>query len=423
MTIQKPNSTDFQKPSPSFISLLGLSGLVFFISDVQTGIGPFLSVYLRSNLKWDPGRIGVALAAMSITAALTQIPIGLLIDAARRKRRLIAIAVLLICISCLLILLCPTMPFIMSAQALMGISFTLVGPTITAITLGLVGRKLFPTRIAINQIWNYVGNICTAIASGIAGYFLGHDWILYMLTIFGAVSILFLFLIRPQEINNNIARELSESSPQNTSQANPTPILKLLKSKSFIIFNISVILFHLANAAQLPLAGELLARKNPAADSLFMTSIITITQIVMIGVSFLLKSLVNQIGRKQIFMVGFLVLPIRALLYTLIQNPFLLLAVQTLDGVATGIFGIIAIIIVSDLVQGSGRFNFSQCLMVLCQGIGAALSNVLAGFAVNLYGLNGGFLTLATFAIIGLLFFWLLMPETKNNHDLLVNPS
>jgi MFS family permease len=126
----------------------------------------------------------------------------------------------------------------------------------------------------------------------------------------------------------------------------------------------------------------------------------------------------NSFGRKPIFLIAFLILPIRALLYTLTTNPLLLLAIQLLDGIGAGIFGVIAIVIISDLTKGTGRFNFFQGLVALCTGIGAALSNLVAGAIVKSWGYNTGFLTLSLLSVAGLLFFWLFMPETKG-----VNPS
>jgi hypothetical protein len=52
------------------------------------------------------------------------------------------------------------------------------------------------------------------------------------------------------------------------------------------------------------------------------------------------------------------VLPIRGLLYTMVRNPYALLAIQILDGIDAGIFGVVSVIVVADLARGTGRFNF-----------------------------------------------------------------
>jgi sugar phosphate permease len=73
---------------------------------------------------------------------------------------------------------------------------------------------------------------------------------------------------------------------------------------------------------------------------------------------------------------------------------------------------VISVIIASDLMRGTGRFNLAQGLVALATGLGASLSNLVAGFVVQAFGYSVGFITLATIAIIGLLFFAILMPET-----------
>jgi MFS family permease len=84
-----------------------------------------------------------------------------------------------------------------------------------------------------------------------------------------------------------------------------------------------------------------------------------------------------------------------------------------LDGVAAGIFGVIAVVIVDDLIHGTGRFNLAQGLAALSVGIGAGLSNLTSGFVVEWFGYPSGFRYLALVALGGLVFCAVLMPETR----------
>ena len=122
---------------------------------------------------------------------------------------------------------------------------------------------------------------------------------------------------------------------------------------------------------------------------------------------------VEALDEKTIFLVAFVTLPIRGFLFTLTDSPFGVVALQLLDGVAAGIFGVISIIIAADLMRGTGRFNFAQGLVALSTGLGAGASNLLSGFVVQISGYNTGFITLAAIALGGLIFFALMMPETK----------
>src|SRR5580700_5054560 len=113
------------------------------------------------------------------------------------------------------------------------------------------------------------------------------------------------------------------------------------------------------------------------------------------------------IGRKTIFLVAFLTLPVRGILFTLTDSPLGVVAIQLLDGVAAGIFGVISIIIAADLMRGTGRFNLAQGMVALCVGVGAGLSNLVAGFIVQAFGYPIGFLSLAGIAVCALVFFLL----------------
>jgi hypothetical protein len=56
------------KRKPSLRTLRGLDGLNFFLADVQTGVGPFLAIYL-AGYKWNEERVGLALTVGGIAQA------------------------------------------------------------------------------------------------------------------------------------------------------------------------------------------------------------------------------------------------------------------------------------------------------------------------------------------------------------------
>jgi MFS family permease len=133
----------------------------------------------------------------------------------------------------------------------------------------------------------------------------------------------------------------------------------------------------------------------------------------MIPVALMASRLAVSWGRKPVFLIGFAVLPVRALLYCLSFNPYYLVGVQLLDGIGAGIFGVVTVLVVADLTKGTGRFNFTQGALATATGVGAGLSNLLAGFVVEALGFDAGFVTLAVIAGAGLIFFGLAMPETR----------
>ena len=177
--------------------------------------------------------------------------------------------------------------------------------------------------------------------------------------------------------------------------------------KPLLVFAIAVVLFHLANAAMLPLVGQKLALQNTNLGTSLMSVCIVAAQIVMVPMAMLVGARADKWGRRPLFLAAFLILPLRGILYTLSDNPFWLVSVQTLDGVGAGIFGAIFPVIVADLMRGTGRFNIAQGAIMTAQGIGAAV------FVVVHAGYSAAFLILTGIAIAGALVFFFGMKETR----------
>src|SRR5207237_3497413 len=142
---------------------------------------------------------------------------------------------------------------------------------------------------------------------------------------------------------------------------------------------------------------------------------IVAAQIVMVPMALLVGANADAWGRKPLFLAGLIILPLRAGLYTLSDNPAWLVAVQLLDGVGAGIYGAIFPVIVADLMRGTGRFNVAQGAVVTAQGIGAALSTTMAGFVVVHFGYSAAFLLLGSIAGLGFVLCVIAMPETRSD--------
>jgi MFS family permease len=98
-------------------------------------------------------------------------------------------------------------------------------------------------------------------------------------------------------------------------------------------------------------------------------------------------------------------------------NPFFLVAVQLLDGIGAGIFGVVSVLMIADLTEGKGNFNLTLGAVATAIGIGASLSNLLTGLIVEQAGYNAGFLFLSAIAVAALVVFWQFVPETNQSQQ------
>jgi predicted MFS family arabinose efflux permease len=371
-----------------------------------------MSVFLKGAQHWQAGEIGVAMAAVNVAAAVCQIPAGLLVDGSRAKRLLIALSALGIAGACLLIVSSPRFAAVVAAQAMLGAASAVIAPAIAALSLGLVGRRKLDGRISRNESFNHAGNFTAAILAGGLGQYLGYDWIFYLVCVFAVASAAVVNLVNPAEIDHELARG-GESLERD---CEPMAFRDLLQRRDLLVFLGAVVLFHFGNAAMLPMAGQVLAQKHPGTDAITLSVCIITAQLVMVGVAWAVgKASAAGYGRKTIFLIAFGVLPIRGVLFSFTANPYGVVAIQLLDGVAAGIFGVVAVLIASDLMRGTGRFNLAQGMVALGVGCGAGLSNLTSGFIVQWHGYPAGFLYLAAIAVAALVFFTILMPETRND--------
>jgi MFS family permease len=118
-------------------------------------------------------------------------------------------------------------------------------------------------------------------------------------------------------------------------------------------------------------------------------------------------------GRRPLLIAGFTFLPIRGVLFATVSDPYLLVAVQLLDGLTASVFSVLIPLTIADLTRGTGRFNLTQGMVGTMTGIGASLSPTLAGYVTDSYDSSIAFLCLAAVAAVGLTVVSFLMPETR----------
>jgi MFS family permease len=222
-------------------------------------------------------------------------------------------------------------------------------------------------------------------------------------------SILTLLLIRPEEIDYEQAR----GAKKGVKDAKPVGTRALLKEGPLLIFLVCAVMFHFANAAMLPLLGEMLAKGQGRNSMMFMSACVVTTQLVITLLASWTGRKAGLWGRRPLLLVAFGVLPVRGVLYTLTANTVALVAIQILDGVGAGIFGVVSVLVIADLTQGTGRFNVTLGAISTAVGIGAALSQVIAGSIVHHFSSNAGFLFLAAIALAAFAILYFFMPETN----------
>lgn len=397
------------RPAPSPQSLRGLDWFIFFLADVQTGFGPFISVYLTTQ-KWTQVEIGLVLSIGGIVALIGQMPGGAIIDAAKSERLVAGLAIATIGCSALAYAAWPIFPVVVSAATLHAAASCVLGPAIAAITLGLVGPVAMGERLGRNARFASLGNGVAAAVMGTAGYLLSSRSVFLVTFLLAAPTLIALSRIREEEVD--VARAhgaLPAAAPDSTYGG----LLRLVRQRPLFIFALSVLFLQLANAPMLPLMASAVTARSSEWATVLVAACIIVPQAIVALTSPSVGRKAQAWGRRPVLLIGFGALTIRGLLFATVRDPYLLVMVQVFDGITAAVFAVMVPLIVSDVAFGSGHFNLAQGIVGTAMGIGASLSTVMAGYVSDRFGSSTAFVGLACMGATGLLLILLAMPETR----------
>ncbi|MGI4835129.1 MAG: MFS transporter [Janthinobacterium lividum] len=391
-------------------SLKGLDWVSLLMADVKDGVGVYLSVFLLTVRHWTPDKIGLVIAGPSIIGILVQGPAGAFIDRTRHKRLLLIVASLIIAVCCLAVVLNSNFYPVMLSQLGVGLTQSVYAPCVAAITLGIVGQAALSQRIGRNESFNHLGNMVAAIIAGLLGRYVSYEAIFYFSIVQCLLLVGAVLVVRERDIDHDLARGAATDAGQPTSVAG---IKELLANRSILVFTVAIALFHFANAPMLPLLGQKMGLTDQKNSSLYLSAAIIVAQGVMVFVA-KYAGKASENGRKKVLLTAFVLLPVRALLFAFIDSPIALTAIQLLDGIGAGLLGVVTILMIADLSNGTGRFNLLQGTVYGAIGLTAALSSIGAGYLVEHFGYTVGFCALAGAGVLATVFYWLLVPETKD---------
>ncbi|MBI3692317.1 MAG: MFS transporter, partial [Mycolicibacterium aromaticivorans] len=265
-------------------SLWALNAVNFFIADVQSGLGPFLGVYLINQHGWNPASIGVVMTLGGAIGLFFNAPAGALIDSTRHKRALLACAALLTAIGTFIVTLTPSLAVVTAAQVMTGLGGVVVGPVIAAIALGLVGPGRYAAQTGQMTAFNHAGNVVGSTIAGFAGYLVSLRLGFWLASMFGILVVITTLMIKSTLINDEVARGLAA---RDVGADRPSGLLLLLRNRPLLVLSAVVGLWQLANGAMLPIAGQRLAIGDAHSGALYQAALIIVAQIVMIPMALL----------------------------------------------------------------------------------------------------------------------------------------
>jgi MFS family permease len=378
-----------------------LQSLNFFMADMQAGIGPFLGVFLLAH-GWESGLIGTVMTIGGIAGMIMTTPAGALIDETTRKRAYVIVPGIFTVVASAIILYSQSFWVVAASQVATAIAGAAIGPAVTGITLGMVRQAGFNWQNGRNQAFNHAGNMVGAGLSGFLGWKFGFGAVFVLAAVFGVLSIISVLLIPKTAIDDRVARGLTDEGDKENAGAWKV----LLECKPLLILAAALALFHLGNAAMLPLYGLAVVSEKHSDAASFVAMTIVVAQAVMILASLVAMRMARKEGLWLVLLISFLALPVRGLVAASIIEGWGVFPVQALDGIGAGLQSVAVPSLVAHILNGTGRVNVGQGAVMTVQGIGASLSPAIGGWIAQKLGYPAAFLILGSFAV-GSIAIWL----------------
>lgn len=375
--------------------LMALAVLNFFLADSRDGLGPFLDAYLTTQ-GWRPMDLGLLATIGGVLGLAAGMPAGALADRSHHKRLMIIAPVTLITVMSMLCIAFPGRAVVFSTQTLAALAGVLIMPALSGITLGLVGPKRFGEQLGRNEAYNHGGNMVLLGATWGASAWFGLPGVAALMVATTIATVAATLVIDPRSIDHVVARggERGEKPPVSTWRV-------LVHNRPLLLLSVALLLFHFGNAPLARLISQQFALQMQRPFE--TTAIITmVSQTAALAAAVAAPFIIRRDRVRMAAVLAMLTLPLRGVIAWAFSSFGMIYPVQLLDGLGVGLLGILTPFLVERLTRGSGHFNLALAAVMVVQGVGAASSNMVAGYLVTHYGYSVTYLLHGAMALVAL---------------------
>jgi MFS family permease len=382
---------------------LGMAGIGFTL--------PYLALFLGER-----GLSNRAIGLISTLAALAgllQFPAGLWSDRLRWRKPFLVAA---------LVLLAVATYWLRGAQSAVWIAVLVVlfaeNGACRAVVESLAGAEAAhlarPNQIGAAlgalRFWKPIGIVLVALVGGVLAERRGVASILGPLVVVQALAVVAALLIhedkgsRPEN-NAGLPAEDRQGAQTRASSGEG------LADRGLWVFLAAMVLFHVANAPAGVYLGPFLTQDLHAPERLPSYAFV-VSMVAWMLVVWPAGRLADRLGRRPLLIAGWAAMTVRLALIALTRSPWQVVAIQTLDGLANGLFAVIAAAWVSDRLADPRRAGEAQVLVGSALVLGSAIGPVLSGLVIDSLGYRPMFWLLAAIGALATAVVAGLVPES-----------
>jgi MFS family permease len=387
---------------------IGLYGSYFLC---MAGIGftlPYLPLYLRQQGLSDRA-IGL-ISTLAALAGLLQFPAGVWSDRLRARKPFLIVALALLAVATFLLqgahgAIWLGVLVVLFAEN--GACRATVESLAGADAVHLAAPNQVGAALGALRFWRPIGIMAVALAGSVLADRFGPGAILLPLTAVQALAVVAALLIHEKPVGWAEPSRPTGGCGGPPSSAHPT----VWRDGRLWAFVAAMVLFH-ASAAPGGVYLGLFAKQDLGATDGFLPYIFVVMMIAWMVVVRPAGWLADRIGRKPLLLLAWSAMTLRLGLIAVADSPQQVLLIQVLDGLAQGLFGVVAAAWVMDRFADARRAGEAQVLVGSCLVLGSALGPLLAGLLVESIGYRALFDLLAATAGVATLIVLALVPET-----------
>ncbi len=344
-----------------------------FFALQYAGVGiffPFIALHL-SSFDLTSSQIGLLLALVPLLGFFVQPLWGLATDIYHQHRLILAFACLSVCVTLLLYSLAHQFWQLLLLTTLFSILYAPVQILVTSLALEHLTRQDTETDFGSLRLWGSIGFVISTL--GIGTFFVDADAVWWILPLH-AIGTLLMALVALTLPNADVHGQVSWREG--------VSLLRQERKLTWFLFALLLI------GMTLGIVNNYLAIFLVDIDGAgwMIGTALALSAIVEIPLLARVQHFINRWGIRLMLMVGAAILPIRWLLFALIDKPLWVLPVQVTHGLAMMSLLVVAVLYVDRILEPKWRTSGQALYTASLHSVGPGIGLFLGGY---IYGWNG----------------------------------